>query len=849
MRKQFASLFALALILTVLPITRIGAEPQKGDATFQTAVLTELGILDAGQNPDAVISRGDWAVLLYRLHQKERDKKEPEAGVQCFDDVERYHYLSGYLAYLQQEGIIHGDGTRAFRPEDAIFGTDLYQTLMCMLGYQRYMQETEPYAIRVQRAVSMSRLSPALMGKNEITYRDAVPVLYELLFCNMMQRDLTDTTQIRHEAGEEYIRSRMGLDYVEGTLEGAGAVSLTGFSGGSNEIVIDQKAYAYQKDVKTAEAFLGYRVLSFLNEEGEIIALCRYPAKQITLLSEDILGYEHQAYSVLEGKRERRIRLDDECFVMYNGCPEENANMQPAFGEVVLVDKNEDGYYDAAFVYEKEIICIREKSAEEGMLYARSADGQVKHISLEQYQRLQVLEDGEPISLNAIPADAVALLCESADGSYLQIEILSDTISGTLESEGEELIMVSGMQYPKATRMMREGIFGIRSEVLLSLDRYGRVVYTKTAGNVQWQYGYVISAWEDDAEEYVGIELLDAMGSIRKIHCAEKVTIDGERYTSMSEIYPSVKTEAIVRFVQKGEVITKLDYADACYFGRKKAVTENNKLLKRLHGSSLLGPSQTFKLYSDQFMPGEAMPSPGAVIFTVNVKEENKAERYGITTVPAMPTDTHYWIEGYNTDPDSIFTDVILVHDYDGSVKHGLPLFLVDSVHTIYDEATEDVAYEVEGLYNGAMIRYRLKDEQLIYIHETTKLSRGDAIYITGLDTKGRITGYSLLYSHHNRKYSEAIENAFSNNSTYFSDYKRIFYGNPVRLEGDALQVQAMYGINYTEVFRLTNIPVYVYEAKTNRIRIGIKEEAAPSDIAVVKTSYSIPQTVVLYKN
>ncbi|MCC8079834.1 MAG: S-layer homology domain-containing protein [Oscillospiraceae bacterium] len=149
MKKNFKRLLCLVLVVSLvcsLGVTAFAANSSLtsyndvDDIEYVEAVdvLTGLGILEGTNgsfSPSDNMTRDQAAKIIAYLKLGAETAASLSATSAPFDDVPLTHWAVGYIAYCASAGIIDGDGTGNFNPEDEVTAYQFGKMLLCTLGY------------------------------------------------------------------------------------------------------------------------------------------------------------------------------------------------------------------------------------------------------------------------------------------------------------------------------------------------------------------------------------------------------------------------------------------------------------------------------------------------------------------------------------------------------------------------------------------------------------------------------------------------------------------------------------------------------------------------------------------
>ena len=115
-------------------------DKQKSSEKIDTVVA--LGLVmgdDTGElHLEDTFTRAEMATLVYRLRFPDM---EATVSKQIFQDVSRYFWAAGYIEKLFEFGVVKGDGTGNFRPNDPISMAETCMMFLNLAGYSAYIDE------------------------------------------------------------------------------------------------------------------------------------------------------------------------------------------------------------------------------------------------------------------------------------------------------------------------------------------------------------------------------------------------------------------------------------------------------------------------------------------------------------------------------------------------------------------------------------------------------------------------------------------------------------------------------------------------------------------------------------
>ena len=136
LKKVLALVIVFAMMMSTAAFAGSVFPDVADDATYASAVttLSQLGFFtgdDKGNfNPDATITRAEYAVIMTRL------AGITASGTADFTDVPASHWATGYINAASQNGLIKGYGDGNFGPEDPVKYEEAVTMLIRALGYE-----------------------------------------------------------------------------------------------------------------------------------------------------------------------------------------------------------------------------------------------------------------------------------------------------------------------------------------------------------------------------------------------------------------------------------------------------------------------------------------------------------------------------------------------------------------------------------------------------------------------------------------------------------------------------------------------------------------------------------------
>ena len=460
--------------------------------------------------------------------------------------------ISGQQANLQDYGV----------PGDRVRGRTMAQVILPLLGYS-FLQDAEAY---YQQAVKLGLFdySDAIF----FDYIDAVQFLDEALQTQCMELHIENGKPVYQLSGETMLEKLMGVYTVSGLVTQNQYTSLYSTQTTPPQCIrIDETVY--ETAFEGASAFLGYSVRGYYREEDTSYVLLYLEKKQnqrVYVSAAKIENADGGKIQVENGVRSKNLRLAASPDLIYNGVWKafDEALLTPEFGSVELIDHNKDGRYETLLVHDYEPAIVLAGFKDSDRILFRFRKNGSEEMYLNESETYRILKNGTEVSLDVLAEQDVVGIAEN--GSFLEIEVFSDTISGTVDSYSAETMVIDGVEY----ELGNEWKYFLENECFSQpeLGIYG--LFRMTEGrilsfapqNVQ-TYGYVRKTYLNEEENCTYMRVLHGNGKWKTYRCAEKVKLNRKSVQS-SELYAALEQlgllSGLIRFsINKNEQINKIE--------------------------------------------------------------------------------------------------------------------------------------------------------------------------------------------------------------------------------------------------------------------------------------------------
>lgn len=512
MRRICALLLMLAL--TIAPIYAQAAETKTSGEMVE--LLLDLGIItDFKPESDVTIESFAKAISV----------------ITGFDNVISTYFglVSGVEALKYSEMLILLVDICGYTPQlEAVYGganKDSYITLASRLGITRGV------TVKFDETVKMDDY--ARMMHNTLF----VDVLEHIVYGSI---DRYETTK-----GNDVLRHHMGIARIDGVVEQAGAITLSGEaqpieSAASRKVTIGGKAYVCTFDF-VPESIIGRSVRAYVNEdETDVLAaiVVREQSNETVIVEGDSFviapGEKKPSFTYYVNGRERMGRLSQTANVVYNGtlltAYEEHYFLE---GNTVctFVDNDLDGSFDVVIIDDYFSFVIQASSSD-GFNVMDTSQNMYSFEDFYNRGYTIINNRGKAVAPSQLSAGMVLSVRKDKDGGINKIVFVNRQVDGTLQETNSDYkyIVVDDVRYECEKRYL-ENSSDLKkilpgSKVTLYLDVYDRAVLVRCYENVK-TLGWLYGAIEGSQMKNTQLGIFDQYGSHLELYASSTVNVNG----------------------------------------------------------------------------------------------------------------------------------------------------------------------------------------------------------------------------------------------------------------------------------------------------------------------------------
>ena len=522
------------------------AEVKIDDETInKKSVLSQMKIItNADFDYKTTASREIFAAYVANMINYGTDYSD-EKGYFEFNDVgeDNEHYAA--IASLINKGAVIGVGGGAYLPGESITLNQACALVVRLSGYDIYkMPSDENDVFYWNKANELKLLKGISAGQTSaLTGKDAVTLLYNLMLSDVVSVKF-DGKNATYAKDGTFLDKYMGLNYAEDIVEANSKTSLKSGNGavGKNTLKIGGNVYNFG-ETQGLDDYLGKKVRVYYDkdDDGEAKAIAELDKynSSFTVLAEDINNYDmsdRKLYYETEKKTEKEEIYKDTSIIFNGVAVDYETNMKamlmPDVGEVIFLDNDRDDKADVVFINSYVYYLVGMMNTANPIIYDEF--GIQPAIDLKK-KDVTVYKNGEEVAVSNIASGWVLMVAppkvnfvETSGVTYMYVDIensddfalyaSSEQVSGEIKkySSKDNKIYIGDQQYvvskwlTKTNKLFPDNdkfkIAMLGSNVTITLDSYGNIVYFIINSNPSIKYGYVkklVLDEEADTESYI----------------------------------------------------------------------------------------------------------------------------------------------------------------------------------------------------------------------------------------------------------------------------------------------------------------------------------------------------------
>ena len=875
MKRILSVIILVTMLVSTMAFAK--AEQVKNESQYlkEYELLSSLGIFEIFQKDNydgtRLLTRGEAAAVSMRmLGINGYDAKDMPMP---YSDVPPDHIYSCEIKYAYDLGIMEGYDS-SFNPDGNITEEQFIKVIAETLGYKVLAQSKGGYPAGYLYVAETTGILDGidLSAGTELTHGKAVRILYNAIDAEVFRAISIGTDSVRYEVGGNVLSVYLGIDNKNGIVEENSVTSLNNASGVENMVRIDGELY-YTGESRCDE-YLGYNVDFYVKNDakapyGTILYAVPDSNDVIKLASTDIVSYENNVYTYMDGKRVRKEVIPKDVDIIYNGTSSKAGFKEyvPELGEVVIIDNDRDGKAEVLSVTSYSTFLVNNCDIPDMEFYDKSGT----RLSYKNVDWIVSDESGHNVYPEDIKPGELLLITSNDNFDVIRGYVLKNGIEGVISekniSDDQLYVTIDGREYrvhSSCTKLISgEKTVGDKCSFFawnsVLLDVYG--ADTSFVTNVY----YVIGVDEKKGlDNTVIMRVCNSMGEVADYEVSEnmKIYMSGEKIGGKDDLYKI--------FCEKGNTV--VPQIAICEVNSKDEITYVEKaspeicdLYEDTPGLQLVyqNDAAVYNYRSKSIDEGKLqLVGDGYVFSTPEDLDAN--EGYLVKSTDDFIPETStvaMGIKAYRTGPDILGANIVAGTDVIGK-SVGDSYLLISKISTSIDDSGEE-CYNVYGIENGKTeIKLKTADKE---VFDDYSVSVGDLIRYS-LDLNGRVNHINMLYDMSSGTMTTNPSSKFqgSVNRIACGDVYKIHNGviamnltktdAPTMKEIDSLKDYS--NIEYIDASRFNVIEFdsgvergeYVKSSSLGNIVDYFSSESDYSKIVVCWANWGYPGTVIIYK-
>ncbi len=728
------------------------------------------GYTDGTFKANNIITRAEVAVVVAKIIGVEITK----GGKGSFTDVKEGHWAYNSIEILNEMGIIKGGGDGKFAPDNTMTYEQFLKVLVCVLGYEPLALAKGGYPTGYAIIASQYGITKDVNSsfEKDLTRGDVALMLYNTLFIDIMQqtgfgKDATYSI----EKGKNILTEKLKLNQKKGVVIATYDVSIAGeYEVKKDEVIIDYDLYKYKNN--NANNFLGHYVTYYFKEDSagnnEVVVITEDEEsnnKEMIIKAEDISETNTVDIFICSGSnKEEKYNIANDAFYVYNGRPliaPSDIDLKPTYGEVKLIDHDNDGVYDVVIIWSYENYTVESLNLYLYKITDRNGKEDLILDPNDNSYEFRISYNGKTSNINVLKEWNVLSVAESKNttGKKLRTVIVSDAkYTGKISeyNEREQKVILDDSKEYKIGNGFNEHI-NIGDEGTFYLDLYGNISAFDKSRSMN-KYGYLNAvATSSGIGEKVQFQIFTMEGKMRVFDGAKKITykigLASETLTGkevISKLKPDgVFSKQLIQYDLNNEkevykIIIANDLGANGYDDNQFVF--NEKINDLRYTKPYLSQSQA--MYSN--FKG-VIANPEMVCFVISTREEEN--KVGDITI--LTKDINYPLSYiYDKNEYGLPGALVITSDLKVSgITRDHPVVLVDRITSKINSHSE-IVFALQGYSRGKSVSLLTNSTEIIDRDETynnkgkkfDSLQKGDLIqYKT--DSNGDIDEFRTLFT------------------------------------------------------------------------------------------------------
>lgn len=818
LQKIMASVLSFLILVSLSTNTifaYVSSDVRDTKYETQAQVLGGLGIMvgDAGTGafrPNDPIKRSEASKIAIALMGLFASAQSPQKSV--FPDVAEDYWAKGFINSANAHGLVIGDDTGLFRPEDQIKFSEVCTILIRALGYEVQAKSKGGYPMGYVSVASSIGLSKGVTASADtpIARGDVAIMAYNALKINLMEQTGFGSNVKYEVTDKTLLKDKLDTELIQGKVQAVGTSVLDGKAALSkNEIRIGDKSYdAGKTDTRTilglnADAYYSIKTKKLIaivptENANSIVNVDAESIEKIenTLSSKALYYYKNPETS----SKTTRLTLENDAVIVYNGKIAGNDKFDMIdMGYMSLLDNNSNGKYDIVFVNETQNYVVDEVFASAGKISDKYGAPTLS-LDFEDESKTIIIEmGGERIDISELKEWDVISFTISEDKSIIFGDVTRNSVEGKITELGSEYVYIGDKKLKVAKNYTSQ--FTIGDEGIFYLDAQGKIAGFSGELQKSSNYAYLENmAIGSGLEKTLKFEIFTSKGEFETAQAAEKVTVNNSKNLNHEAAMKAIggKGQLITFEKDSSGKIRKIVTGKTSSDINKDEFTLNmdeSDVIYRASSSKLTGSDMSVSITED------------TIIF--DIPEGKGKEDYAVRKKALFSDGGLYDVKVFDVD-ETYKAGAVIVTNMKSKADEASSLAVVEKVNVSNNSKGETV-HKLYAYSGGKLITLNSKNETVLKKEGGSLIGEGDIIqYRT--DSEGVIDAITVLFDNSKDNIEAKVKH---------SDNLTTVYGKVIKKFSDSVNVQI--GSAKAENYVFEGAQVYVYDKALgkNKIKAG----------------------------
>ncbi len=516
------------------------------------------------------VTRGEFVEVTSRLLKADTQK----ATDTVYSDVTAEHQYAGGIKNALEAGWISAGDT--FRPDDNILFNEALKIIVSAAGYAGNAEFNGGFPAGYYMQAEELDLLDGIKQRedNLLDNEQAMVLMYNFLNARYGDRTYSYGTKpvkfYSNPSGRTILSVYHNIEKAEGIISATSYNSFeynTPVNVNAKRVTINDINYEYDK--VTPDLLGKYAVVFYKEDTGKAIVLntgfenvtVKYNLEDIEFKDANLVEYK------AENGKTKKLKLSGG-ILTYNGRTVEELNAECFSGDgyAVFIDNDDDEEYEVIQVTAYTYIVVDSVDRLNRKIGDANNDAYSLNLKNCDDELIEVYdENDEELSLYNVEQGDVFEVIAPKDMSFVQMRMLTTQVTGKVESQDEEHLIIDGNEYRYskyfADNYLEKLAVGTSDSYYIGYNN--AVVMCKNSKN-EYQYGFIMKIYLSEDGSTPFVKMFTTEGKKNDFEIEQKVTVDGKSVNASvitdkgSQLNDS---ERLVKYMvnSKGK-ITKIDF-------------------------------------------------------------------------------------------------------------------------------------------------------------------------------------------------------------------------------------------------------------------------------------------------